>query len=351
MKKMGMYNELIMIYLDKNENPHGPGQMVQKALYDSITQVSRYPDMEGVSLKKALAEHYDLTPEQFTLSNGSGSVSLLILIAEQFTSENDKIILSENGFIHFIFNKFKKIGTFQRQCVIIPRINNHHDLSEIANAVTKNTKLIFIENPDNPSGTWISHKDLEKFLAAIPNNVIVVSDEAYYEYARYALHDEFPDTIALQKKYTNLITLRTFSKAYGLAGLRVAYAISSSEIRDILNKKWIRRSVTSPALIAACAALKDKKHLEYVLENNAFGMTYIENSFEKMNIDYIPSVTNFITFNAGKNAKIVYEKLVEKEIYINSLDFYNLPSKLRVTVGLDEENRMFIKNLMNLHKI
>ncbi len=340
-----------MIKLNENENPHGPGPMAMAALRDEIAQVSRYPDLEGVPLKQALAEHYRLTPEQITLSNGSGSVSLLLLIAEQFATLSDKIIFSGQGFVSFLFHRFKAIGILDRQYAVIPKNNHRHDLAGMADAVTADTKLIFVENPDNPTGTWISHDELATFLTHIPEQVTVVLDEAYYEYARHALGADYPDTIALQKRHANLITLRTFSKAYGLAGLRVAYAVSSPELRDILHKRWLRRSVTSPALVAACAALKDEEYLRLTLKNNEAGMKYLEDSFSEMNIAYIPSVANFITFDAGENARLIFEKLKQRNILISPLDGYDLPSKLRVTVGLAEENRAFIENLKDIYKM
>lgn len=336
-----------IIKLNENENPFGPGQMAMAALREEITRVSRYPDLDGDPLKQALAEHHHLTTDQITLSNGSGSVSLLLLLAELFATRNDKIIFSDQGFISFLF-RFRTIGMPGRQYTIISRDKHRHDLTAMANAVTADTKLLFIENPDNPTGTWISHDELAAFLTGIPEHVIVVIDEAYYEYARYALGKDYPDTLRLQKKHANLITIRTFSKAYGLAGLRVAYAVSSPELSEIMNKKWLKRSVTSPALVAACAALKDEDHLKLTLENNEIGMRYLENSFSKINISYIPSAANFITFDAGKNAQEIFKKLKQRNILINPLKGYNLPSNLRVTIGLAEENRAFIENLRDI---
>jgi histidinol-phosphate aminotransferase len=236
-----------------------------------------------------------------------------------------------------------------RQCAVIPRNRYRHDLKAMAEAVTAETKLIFIENPDNPTGTWISHDELANFLTRIPENIIVVADEAYYEYARYALGADYPDTLSLQKKYPNLITLRTFSKAYGLAGLRTGYALLCPELANILNQSRLKMSVTSPALIAACAALKDAEHLERTLKNNEAGMKYLEISFAEMNIAYIPSAANFITFDAGENARIIFEKLRERNILISPLEGFGLPPNfLRVTAGLAEENRAFIENLRDV---
>ncbi len=334
-----------------NENPHGPGKMAKAALREGIAQVSRYPDLEGVPLKQALAEHYSLTPDHITLSSGSGSVSLLLLIAEQFATRSGNIIFSGQGFVSFLFHILKTVGRLDTQYAVISKNKYRHDLSAMADAVTPDTKLIFVENPDNPTGTWISHDELAAFLAGIPEHVTVVLDEAYYEYARHALGPDFPDTIALQKKHANLITLRTFSKAYGLAGLRVAYAVSSPELGDILNKRRLKLSVTSPALVTACAALKDEEHLKLILKNNETGMRYLKNSFSEMNIAYIPSAANFITFDAGENARLIFEKLKQRNILISPLEGYDLPSKLRVTVGLAEENRTFIENLKDIYKM
>jgi len=337
-----------IIKLNENTNPLGPGQMAMAALRQEIEQVSLYPDLNGDPLKQALAEHHLLAPDRITLSNGSGSVSLLLLIARHLANRTDKIMFSEQGFTSFLFHRLRATGMLDRQYTIIPRDKHRHDLPEMANRVTADTGLIFIENPDNPAGTWVSHDELAAFLTGIPERVIVVIDEAYYEFARYAIGKNYPDTLMLQQKHNNLITVRTFSKAYGLAGLRVAYAVSSPGPTETMNKQWVKRSVTSPALVAACAALKDEAHLKRTLKNNQTGMRYLEESFSDMDITYLPSVANFITFDTGKNAQKIFTELKQRNIWVNPLEGYDLPSKLRVTVGLEEENRAFIESLRKI---
>lgn len=335
-----------IIRLNLNENSFGPGQKTIAVLQEYTKTFFRYPEFESHSLKQAIAEHYRLPTEQILLSSGSGSYSLLCLISKRLTGQNDQIIFSEHGYTSYFFHRLVGDGMPGRKYAVIPRKNYRHDLMAMANAITPDTKLIFIENPDNPAGTWINSEELEHFLSIIPENVIVVSDEAYYEYAHHKLGKAYPDSIALQKKYSNLISLRTFSKAYGLAGLRVGYALLCPELGDVLNKARLIMSITTPALIAACSALKDQDHLQMTLKKNEAGMKYIENSFSELNIAYIPSAANFITFDAGENASLIFEKLMERNILISQLKGFDLPFQfLRVTVGLAEDNKTFIENL------
>ncbi len=342
-----MKNQIIK--LNQNENPLGPGPMVMATLHEEMAQVSLYPTADGEPLSQALAEHYDLPSERIILSNGSGSISILLLIAQQLTAQGGSVMFSGQGYISFLFRNLKASGILDSPFTIIPKNEHRHDLAAMAKQVmTTDARVIFIENPDNPTGTWISHDLLADFLMHIPEHVIVVVDEAYSEYARYMLGADYPDTISLQKKHSNLMTVRTFSKAYGLAGLRIGYAISSTEIRGMLNKKRVKLCITSPALAAACVALKDKDHLKLTLETNSASMKYLENSFEEMHIDYISSAANFIMFSAGDNTHSLFEKLKQRNILIFPLVAYELPSKLRVTLGLAEENKAFIKNLREI---
>jgi len=338
-----------IIKLSQNENPLGPGQKVIAALHEEIARVSLYPAPDGEPLSQALAEHYSLPQEQITLSNGSGSISILLLIAEEFTYNGGHVMFSGNGYISFIFHHLKSTGILDKPFTIVPKNNDRHDLTRMAKkALSTDTRVIFIENPDNPTGAWISHDELAEFLTQIPEEMIVVVDEAYSEYARYTLGAAYPDAISLQKKYPNLVIVRTFSKAYGLAGLRIGYAISTPEISGMLNKKRVKLCVTSPALVAACVALKDKDHLKHTLETNKAGMEYLEKSFQEMNIDYTPSVANFMMFNMGEKAHSLFDKLKQKNILIFPLAAYDMPAKLRVTIGLSEDNQAFIENLRDI---
>ncbi len=334
----------VNIRLDMNENPFGPSPMATEAVINNIKTISLYKDMQGDILKQALAEHYNIAPEQITVNNNGGSAGLLLYFTQLFAEKEDEIIFSPESFINLLFTLHKVNETYKT--VAIPTKKWRYDLDAMINAVTSKTRLIYIVNPDNPTGAWIRHGELSDFLFQIPENILVVIDEAYYEYAAYLIGDEYPDSIELQKKFPNLIITRTFSKAYGLAGLRIGYSISGTETAEYLKKKRLLFSVTSPALMAVPAALKDKEHLGRTLENNKKGIEYIQNSLSDINLAYIPSkAVNFVTFDLGEKAGTVRQKLMERSIAVAALAGYNMPGKLRVTVGLPEQNTAFIENL------
>lgn len=333
------------IRLDMNENPFGPSPMATEAVIKNINTISLYKDMRGDILKQAIADHCHIIPEQITVNNYSGSAGLLLYFTQAFAEQGDEIIFSREGFTNLLFTLLRVNETYKT--VVIPTYRWKHDLDAMIRAVTPKTRLIYIVNPDNPAGTWIRHGELNGFLSQIPENIRVVVDEAYYEYAVCLTGGEYPDSMELQKKFPNLIITRTFSKAYGLAGLRIGYSVSDTTTAEYLNKDRLLFGITVPALAAAPAALKDRDHLKRTLENNKDGMEYIQNSLSGMNIDYIPSkAANFVTFDLGENAGTVRRKLMERSIAVADLAAgYHMPGKLRVTVGLPEQNIAFTENL------
>jgi len=333
----------VNIRLDMNENPFGPSPMAAEAVINNIKMISLYKDMRGDILRPVLAEHYNIIPEKITVNNNGGSAGLLLYFIQLFAEPEDEIIFSRESFTNLLFTLHKVNEKYKT--VAIPTIRWRHDLDAMINAVTSKTRLIYIVNPDNPTGAWIRHGELSDFLFQIPEHIVVVIDEAYYEYATYLIGDEYPDSMELQKKFPNLIITRTFSKAYGLAGLRIGYSISDTKIAESLNKERLLFSITSPALMAAPATLKDKKHLRRTLENNRNGIEYIQNSLSGTNIAYIPSkATNFVTLDLGEKAGTVRQKLMERSIAVADLAGYKMFGKLRVTVGLPEQNTAFIEN-------
>lgn len=336
-----------MIKLSQNENPLGPGELVKQVLREEIARVALYPPVEGEPLVLALAEHYQLDPQRIVISNGSGSISILLMIAQHFTEQGGSVMFSGQGYIHFLFGNMKRGGALDFPFSIAPKNNHRHDLEAMVELAQNNdVRVIIIENPDNPTGAWIEHERFAAFMKAVPDDVIVVMDGAYAEYAGYALGAAYPNVMQLQERHPNLISVRTFSKAYGLAGLRVGYAIAVPDIAIPLSKRRIKLSLPSLGMSAACAALKDKQHLQHSLEMNQAGMAYLETAFDDMGVSYIKSAANFIMFDAGnEDAVTLAAQLKEQNILVLGLAAYGLPTHLRVNTGLPEENRAFTDSL------
>jgi histidinol-phosphate aminotransferase len=327
------------VQLASNENPLGPSKKVCSAIQDELQRLNRYPDPSGALLKGKLAEYLNISRNEITLGNGSSEIIALVL--QTFIEPNQEVIISEYAYALFYSCTLAAGG----KPVLVPEKAWRHNLDAMITTVNENTKLIFIANPNNPTGTWVTHYELESFLQKIPSNILVIIDEAYIDYVN---EREFPNSLLLIKKYKNLIITRTFSKIYGLAGLRVGYSISHTYITDVLNRVRLSFNVNHLAMAAAHAALDDKEHVKKILKINRNGLEYLTTEFNRLNIQYIPSITNFITFELKNNAKEIYEKLINNGVMIRPLTNYNLPNYLRVTIGLPEENHIFITTLSRL---
>ncbi|MFV2061572.1 MAG: histidinol-phosphate transaminase, partial [Gammaproteobacteria bacterium] len=283
------------VKIASNENPVGVSNKVTQFLKDNIHDLCRYPDGNGFDLKTALARFYNVDFEQLTLGNGSNDT--LELIARAFVAVGDEVIFSEHAFAVYPLIT-QAIGA---TAVVTKATNWGYNLDNIVKAVTDKTKIIFIANPNNPTGTWITENDLSEFLNVVPDHVIVVLDEAYFEYASHPemAIKNYPDGLRWLSKYPNLIVTRTFSKAYALAGLRVGYSVSHPDLANILNRIRQPFNVNSMALLAAEVALTDTEHLEQTIKLNVAGMKYIVSELNKMKIDSIPSAGNFISISLG----------------------------------------------------
>lgn len=326
-----------VIKLASNENPLGPSKASLAAVAKSSKEMTRYPDGNGYSLKMALAEKLQLAPEQITLGNGSNDV--LELVARAFAGQGDEVIYSEHAFAVYPLAA-KAIGATG---IATPAIDYGHDLQAMLDAVTVRTKLIFIANPNNPTGTWIESAEIKAFLEKVPAKVLVVLDEAYVEYL-----EQTEDSVAWLKDFDNLIITRTFSKAYGLAGLRIGYALSHPEVADLMNRIRQPFNANSLAQAAAVAALGDEAYLQQAREVNAAGMKQLIAGFEKMGLKYIPSKGNFITVNVHTNAGEVYDELLYEGVIVRPIAGYGLPQHLRVSIGLAEENQRFLDALSSV---
>lgn len=326
------------IKLASNENPLGPSPRALTAVQQCLQDAARYPDGSGFTLKADLAQKLALDADQITLGNGSNDI--LELVARAFVAPGDEVIFSEHAFAVYPIVT-QAVGG---QARIAPARAWGHDLPAMRALVNERTRLIFIANPNNPTGTWLDTPSLEQFLDSLPSHVLTVIDEAYFEYAAYA-DPAYPDALSWLPRYSNLIVTRTFSKAYALAGLRIGYGLSHAGIADILNRVRQPFNVNSLALAAAQAALGDPEHLSRSLAANDQGMTQLTSAFKVMGLEFIPSLGNFVCLDVGRAAAPVYEKLLYEGVIVRPVANYGMPRHLRITIGLPEENERLVTAL------
>lgn len=325
------------VKLASNENPLGPSPLVVDAIHSiGMETVSRYPDGNGFALRRALAGKLGVSAEQITLGNGSNE--LLELAARTFVTDRHQIIYSQHSFAVYSLVT-QAIGA---EAAVTPALGWGNDLDAMAKAIGDSTRLIFIANPNNPTGTWVELQALSAFLDSVPSHVIVVMDEAYHEYVDAP---DYPDSIAMLSDYPNMLVTRTFSKIHGLAGLRIGYGVSRPEVAELLNRVRQPFNVNGIALAAAEAALKDVDHVFKSRSVNKAGLVHLADAFDHLGLPYIPSVGNFISVDVKRPAGLVYETLLKKGVITRPIANYGLPNHLRVTVGTEEENRRFIEVL------
>lgn len=338
-RELGIRN---IIKLASNENPLGPSARVVEALGRNLSELARYPDGSGFRLKKVLAGKLGVDADQITLGNGSSEV--LELIACTFVSPERQAIYSEHAFAMYPI-VVQSIGAHS---AVAPALRDGRgprygcDLDAMLALVNRETRLIFIANPNNPTGTYVKKAALQSFLAALPDSVICVVDEAYFEYVDAV---DYPNTLAWLERYPNLIVTRTFSKAYGLAGLRIGYCVSNPDIADLLNRLRQPFNVNILALLAAEEALHDERYLEQSKRLNRAGLRQLTEAFVERELDCIPSVANFVTVDVRQPGLEVYDQLLRLGVIVRPVENYGLPRHLRVTVGTEEENRLFIRAL------
>jgi histidinol-phosphate aminotransferase len=324
------------IKLASNESPLGASPTAVAAAHAALTDVSRYPDGGGFALKRALAAKLRVAPAQITLGNGSNDV--LELLARAFASSGDEVIYAEHAFAVYELVT-RAVGATP---VVVPARDYGHDLDAMRAAVTARTRLVFVANPNNPTGTWLRRNALEAFVASLPATVLAVVDEAYFEYVEEA---DYPNTIAWIERYPNLIVTRTFSKAYGLAALRVGYGVSHPDVADYLNRVRQPFNVNHIALAAAEAALADDEHVARSRALNCAGMQQLSDGLRQLGLSFIPSVGNFLAFDVGGPARPIYEALLRAGVIVRPIASYGMPNHLRVTIGLPAENDRFLAAL------
>lgn len=331
-----------IVKLASNENPLGPSPKALEAARRALAESHLYPDGAGFELKAALSARLGVAAARITLGNGSNDV--LDLVARVFLSPQTEAVFSQHAFAVYPI-AVKSVGASARVAPAQdgsrgPRYG--HDLEAMLALVDERVRVVFIANPNNPTGTHLGRKELRAFLQAIPAETLVVLDEAYFEYVN---DPDYPDGIRWLDDFPNLIVTRTFSKAYGLAGLRVGYAVSGAEIADLLNRVRQPFNVNSLALAAASAALEDTAHLQRTVELNALGLAQLSEAFAGRGLPFIPSAGNFITVDVGRPAAPVYEALLREGVIVRPVGNYGLPEHLRVTVGTQVENQIFLDAL------
>ena len=327
-RELGIKN---IIKLASNENPFGLPPSAKNAIQAQLGNLHLYPDSNGFYFKQAVAEKFGLQPEQITLGNGSND--LIELIAHTFASEQDEVIYSQYGFI--VYPLISQALNAKR--VETPAKNYGNDLAAFLNAITPKTKLIYLANS--------SAVEIADFLAQVPPQVIVALDEAYVEFTEPS---ERVDSFGLLAKYPNLIVCRTLSKAYGLAGLRIGYAVSSTEIAGLLNRVRQPFNCNSLALAAATAAIQDDEFVAKVAENNRIGLQLLQNFFDEKGLRYVPSKGNFVMLDLQQPAAPIYQALLRKGVIVRPLAGYGLPNHLRISIGLPEENQRFLTALSDI---
>lgn len=321
-----------VIKLASNENPLGPSPKALAGLTGGLDQLHRYPDGGAFRLRQALADRWKVTIDHVILGNGSDEI--LGLLARTFLAPGDEAVMADHTFVIY---KMEVTAAHGRP-VIVPLVDWTHDLEGMARAITAKTRLVFLCNPNNPTGTTVPADAVERFMARVPDDVIVVFDEAYYEYVREA---RFPDSLAYVKQGRNAIVLRTFSKIYGLAGLRIGYGITTPEITTALNRVRPPFNANTLAQRAALEALRDDEHVAKSRAVNEAGMRQIEQGLRTLGFTTIPSQANFVYFDVKRDGRRVFDALLREGVIVRHID----GTMLRVTIGQPEENQVFLDAL------
>ncbi|GLR15515.1 pyridoxal phosphate-dependent aminotransferase [Portibacter lacus] len=324
--------------LSSNENNYGPSPLAMEAIRKNLSSINLYPDPLGESLVTELAKMHHRNEEEIILSNGLDG--LLYSMFKAFTLAGDHVVTNDNSFV--AFNKFSLMNDLALE--IVSNIDYAFDLEQVVASVKENTKMVYLCNPNNPTGMAIGAKELKRTISRISSNVLVIIDEAYFAYAQ-AIDADFPDSSLLN--LPNVLTLRTFSKLYGLAGVRIGYAIGSSHVINVLKKVKLVFNPNLLAQVAATAALGDEEHVAKTLTNNTKWIHILQDQFAQKNIRTLPSYANFICaiFSDATAASKFFEFMDSKDILLRKLDGFGMPEGVRVSIGNDEEMKYFSETL------
>ncbi|NLB17281.1 MAG: histidinol-phosphate transaminase [Syntrophomonadaceae bacterium] len=325
------------IKMASNENPLGPSPLAVAKVQEGISKLNMYPDSACYYLRQDLAAFYDIDEDCFLVSNGSDE--MLRLITETFVLPGDEVLFGKPSFSEYEFMALIMGG----QGIGVPLKDMRFDLAAIKNAITDRTKLIYICNPNNPTGTIVSRQEIDQFMEGLPEHVLVIFDEAYFEY----ITDD--STVSgmeyLARGHKNVIVLRTFSKAYGLAGLRIGYGITTPEIVAAVNRVSEPFNVNLLAQLGAIGALADSQHIQASRNVNIQGRDYLYREFETLGMNYVPTSANFIFVDLGRECRPVFKALMKEGVIVRTGDIFGFPTYIRVTIGKPEENEKFIRSL------
>jgi histidinol-phosphate aminotransferase len=322
-----------------NENPLGPSPLAIEAIRKSLQEIHLYPDNCCHSLKEKLSDRLDVSPQNLRI--GNGTTELILLLGMVLLNPEDSLVMSQSSFI------MAKIVTQIMDCrlVEIPLKEYLHDLDAILDAIREETKMIYVDNPMNPIGTMVTHREMIKFLKRVPEDVVLVLDEAYHDYVNHA---DYPESLSFIREGKNVVVLRTFSKMYGLAGLRVGYCVAQQELIQAMDNVSPPFSVNRFGQVGAAAALEDSEHVERTREMNERGKIFLCQHFEEMGVFYIPSMTNFVTIDTKVDARELAKTLLNRGIIVRPLNMYGQPTFLRVTIGTPDQNRRFMKEFRSI---
>ena len=333
-RELGLDN---IIKLASNENPLGPSPKALSAIQNSMIESHRYPDASGYELRKKLSNRFNVNINNVVL--GSGSEGIMSTIMRTFLLNDDELVSAQNSFIGF-----KVLANASGNKIHwVPMKNHHYDLESMADKITDYTKIVYIANPDNPMGTYITKKEFDAFYSHVPERVLIILDEAYFEYAES--REDYPDSMTY--RYDNVITLRSFSKAYGLGGIRIGYGFAHDELISNLLKVKAPFEPSALAQVAGHAALDDSGFLSKTVETNERGMNYLREQLEIIGVKYIPSVANFITtiWDSESRATELTKELLKKGVIVRQLNSFGWPAYIRISIGLEKENYRFINAL------
>jgi histidinol-phosphate aminotransferase len=323
------------VKLASNENPMGPAPKALAAIRANLGQLHLYPDGDCYYLKEALSKKLAVMPEQIIFGNGSNEI--IELAARTFMRPGDEAVMARQAFVVYKL-LVQAVGGIAKQ---IPLREFTHDLEAISSAISPRTRMVFLANPNNPTGTIYRRAVWERFLDRVPEEVLIIADEAYFEYVR---DPEYPDSLCYHNGGKSILTLRTFSKLYGLAALRIGYGVAAKEIIEVMQRVRQPFNVNAVAQWAALAALDDQEHVGKSLEANRCGMEFLNAEFDRLGLPYVQSHANFILVRVG-NGNEVYQHLLAQGVIVRPVGVYEFPEYVRVTVGTMDENRRFIEAL------
>jgi histidinol-phosphate aminotransferase len=326
------------VKLASNENPLGPSPKALAAIRERLDQLNLYPDGDCYYLKQGLSRKLGVAPEQLIFGNGSNEI--IELAARTLMRPGDEAVMAEQAFVVYQLI-VQAVGGRSRA---VPLKDFTHDLRALAGAISPRTRLVFLANPNNPTGTIFRRTEWERFLSEVSRDVLLVVDEAYFEYVEDA---DYPDSLRYHAVDRAILTLRTFSKLYGLAGLRIGYGIGSAELVSLMQRVRQPFNVNAPAQWAALAALDDVEHVQRSLEVNRQGLAYLQGEFQRLGLAFVPSRANFILLRVG-NGQAFFQQLLKQGVIVRPMAGYRFPEHVRVTVGTMDENRRFIAALENV---